>query len=118
MDNREEWLASLKARDQVVVTNGTVAMEDLGEVAKRTPSGQIVLTNGNRFDKHGHEIGAAGWNRLTLFEVTPEKREKIKHNTLANNVHTAISRLDNINRLRSLSNERLEELLATLNKDK
>lgn len=109
---REEWLASLKSGDQVVVTDfGTQRI--ICKVVKRMPSGRIVLDNGNRFNAQGEEIGI-GWPRLSLHPVTPKLHREIAHRALANDVYHVISSLDNINRLRSLSDEQLEELLAVL----
>lgn len=109
---REEWLASLKAGDQVAIRSSFVGYE-VHDVAKRTPSGQIVLKDGTRFDKTGYEMrNIASWNKSVLYEVTPQVLSERERRRLRND----IDRLLDGRVLDRLSNERLEELLAVLRK--
>lgn len=55
----------------------------LMKVEKVTPTGQIVLVNGERFDADGHEMAKQTNSRIrskaTICEATDEIRAKIKH---------------------------------------
>ncbi len=50
------------------------------EVKKITPSGKIVLTNGERYSNDGYEIGGARFTKDTLHIITPEIEKNIARN--------------------------------------
>ncbi len=111
----ETWLTSLKAGDKVA-TSHNIAGYHLHMVARRTPSGRIVLTDGNQFDKSGREISSQKWGRDQLLEVTPKVLAEVARQKLATQVHMQIVRIDNINVLRDMSTEALEAISAVLTK--
>lgn len=108
----EEWLASLKACDQVAISHRYAGYK-LYEVAKRTPSGRIVLTNGNQYKPNGYKMGDYSEN---LQEATPEVLASIQRDKLISAVYGELDKISNINVVKKMSNERLEELLAVLRK--
>lgn len=111
----ETWLASLKAGDKVA-TYHNMAGYHLHMVARRTPSGRIVLTDGNQFDKSGREISSQKWGRDQLLEVTPKVVDEIARQKLVTQVSMQLTRVDNINTLRLMSTEALEAIAAVLTK--
>lgn len=113
---REAWLASLKAGDQVAMQHYTAGYH-LSTVKRVTPAGRIVLENGDQFSPNGTEITSSKWGRWHLEEVTPEILASIKRERLVNEVYHELDKISNINVVRKLSNERLEELLAVLRKE-
>ncbi len=112
---REEWLASLKYGDRVA-THHRYAGYRLYTVDRRTPSGQIIMASGERYDKNGIEIGRRDkWDSNRLEEVTPEVLADIEHRRLVSSVNHRVAQLD-INRLRLMSDEALSEIDAVLKK--
>lgn len=111
---REEWLASLKPGDQVA-TYYRYTGYTLHEVAKRTPSGRIVLTTGKQYSKDGGEMGGDKWSSDRLEEVTPQVLANIKHRQLVSAVSSEVAKL-NVNVVAKMDDARLEELLAVLKK--
>lgn len=100
------WLAQLKPGDHVAIYRNTGW--DSYEVTKRTPSGQIVLANGQRFAQDGWEIGKQSWHKCSLTEITPEIEQKM----LVNQVREMYRQVN----LADLSSDALEEVLAVLEK--
>lgn len=111
----ETWLASLKAGDKVATSHNVVGYR-LHIVARRTPSGRIVTTDGSQFDKSGREINSQKWDKDQLTEVTPKVLAEIARQKLVTQVHMQIVRIDNINTLRLMSTEALEAIAAVLTK--
>lgn len=110
----EEWLASLKPGDEVAMHHYTAGYQ-LERVKKVTSTGRITLENGDQYRPDGTEITSSKWGKWHLAEPTPEVLAKIKRVDLISAVHNELERL-NINCLKLLSDERLEELLAVLRK--
>lgn len=48
----------------------------LVKVAKVTPTGQIVLDNGDRYFSNGRKISGRRWDTGSLHEATPERRQE------------------------------------------
>jgi hypothetical protein len=76
---RDEWLASLKAGDKVMVVSHEEA--DPAEVLRRTPAGAFVVKMwgiNRRFDKHGR-----GDDYANLYPVTQEQIDKVEARRIA-----------------------------------
>ena len=113
---REEWLARLKPGDQVAIQTGRSGDYNLYNVIERTRY-HIVLSTGSKYKAtNGRYINAGKWDSNSIEEVTPQILTAMKRRKLENDVWSAFCKLDNINVVRKLSNERLEELLAVLSK--
>src|SRR5260221_1490662 len=69
----------VKPGDEIAVySGGGYGDYSIATVAKVTPSGQIVLTDGRRFDKTGDKIGErTKWNSTTLHILTDGIRADI-----------------------------------------
>jgi hypothetical protein len=68
-----EWLAQLKAGDEVIIHTWRNA--DIHTVAKTTKT--QITANGTRFNRHGRQIGSHSYWSQWLQQPTPEKREKV-----------------------------------------
>lgn len=114
--DRQKWLDSLKSGDRVATYQHHVGYS-VFVVARRTPSGRILLSTGVQLNKNGEEISPASkWSRLHLEEVTSDVVATIRRDNLVSTVYGEMSKLT-INEVRKMSNERLEELLAVLRKE-
>lgn len=110
----EEWLASLKPGDQVANQRGMSGEYRVLTVAQVTKQ-HVIL---NTFEKYrltnGKAVGTDKWSSDYIEEVTPDVLAAIERRKLESAVWSELIKLQNINVVRGLSNERLEELLAAL----
>lgn len=84
LEKEKEWLASLKVGDEVCYSSYR-SNYTISKVKKITPTGQIVLENGNRFKEGVYRSGTGAWATLyRLKPVTEEIREKILRTKLIN----------------------------------
>lgn len=109
--DRDEWLTSLKGGDQVVVHRGVWAGPTIDAVKRRLSSGGFVLSNGDRYNKRGHDTDGRH-----LEPVTPKILAEIEHRELVSEVNGLISRLNNVNVVKKLSNDVLRNIAVTLKK--
>lgn len=113
---REEWLASLKPGDQVANQHGMsgdYSVYIVGQITKQ----HVILTTGAKYRlTNGRAVSADKWSSDYIEEVTPDVVAAIKRRNLESAVWSELIKLQNINVVRSLSNERLEGLLAVLEK--
>lgn len=80
-----DFLASLKPGDEVAIDCSKYGTDRyrLGKVERVTPSGQIVLVGGERFDATGHRIGGNDpYHRPTLCATTDKVRDWLKRQEL------------------------------------
>ena len=85
MDYKERlaWLATLQPGAEVLVVGRG---EAIGSVARRSPSGRLIVTVGVRemtFNPDGNERGGDPLWRADLRPLTPEARDKIEARRLA-----------------------------------
>ena len=106
MENKE-WLESLKPGDEVCF-NGSYGRLAIREVERLTKT-QIILDNGAKFRRDtGWGIGCSQYHQSFIDEVTDSVRLKIK----TENLRYKISEVN----LKSLSNDKIERILAIVNK--
>lgn len=108
----EEWLASLKAGDQVAIRAGMSRSYSLYSVAQRTKQ-HIILNTGT---KYRVSDGRSLTSDKSIEEVTPAVLAAIKRSNLENAVWSEIVKISNINVVCKMSDEALEEILAVLKK--
>lgn len=113
---REQWLASLKVGDQVAIPRGMSGEYRVVYVAEVTKQHIILSTREKYRRTNGKAVGADKWSSDYIEEVTPAVLAANKRRKLESAVWSELVKLQNINVVHSLSNERLEELLAVLKK--
>lgn len=70
-----DWLGDLKAGDTLFYVRGGNGWPIASTVRRRTPTGQIVLDNGDRFHPDGKLVGrdAWAWAELYPYDETVER---------------------------------------------
>lgn len=61
-------------------------------VAKLYKNGNVIMADGRRFDRYGHETGLS-WGAVYLELLTPEKRAQIEANNIYNERANKITNL-------------------------
>lgn len=96
---------TVKAGDELAERYGSYRGPEIVKVARVTPSGQIVLTDGRRFRSNGSEIG----DRMvtsSLHILTPELRKEMQQ-------QAHVSFLKNID-WEKIDVKKLEQIVAVL----
>jgi len=96
---------SVNAGDELVEKSDGNGGMRIVTVAKVTASGQVVLTNGERYRPDGTQSGRY-WETSTLFIATPELRQEIQR-------QANVFALKNID-WSKLEAEKLEQIVAIL----
>lgn len=107
----QQWLASLKEGDEVVVRS--YGNDCLDTIQKITPTRQFLLSHNKRFNSNGRKTTKEKWGGAWLAPVTDEVRAQLTREKIVSEVWSEICKL-NINDVRKLSDERLKEILAVL----
>lgn len=104
---RQEWLASLKPGDDVIVSGTGPDSDRLLKVHRRTPSGRIIVSYGGmrtaEFNPDGFERGNNGWRRGMLIEPTKERRAAIEQRELSRRIERVNFRALDIDTLRAIA---------------
>ncbi|HEX5704896.1 MAG TPA: hypothetical protein VFX97_16985 [Pyrinomonadaceae bacterium] len=98
-----DWLANLKAGDEVVVRSGSYGASL--HVVERVTATQIILPRDSRYRRNdGRPVGASNnpWNILRLVEPTPELREKIRKDGLVEQLRRIVWEKINVDVLQEI----------------
>jgi hypothetical protein len=77
MKDRREWLATLKAGDEVHVSESMTKDDSIRKV-DRTTKTQIVIGNSKFRRSNGFPVGSDTWIRRHIEKPTAESRKRIK----------------------------------------
>jgi len=104
MEDNKAWLDSLTTGDEVIVTSRYG--DSLTTVAKRTPTGRIVVNYGGStkdFNPNGSERSSGdSYHRSYLAYPTRARKEKIEHGHLAARLGAVNWRKQPIDKLRKI----------------
>ena len=107
--NTKTWsVRDLKPGDEVAVSGPRGGYLQISQVQRVTPSGQIVLANGNRFNSRGWMLGASTWNQQYLEEATDAVRAKVARAKMVDRLRRKLDKWE------QLPTETLERVEAAL----
>ncbi len=95
----------LKPGDEVAVTGPRSGYLQVSQVQRITPSGQIVLANGDRFNPGGRQFGRSDWSQQYLTEATDAVHAKVARAKMVDRLRR---RLDKWEQLPTETLERIE----------